>query len=124
MLQINTMQQFQGYLTGVESCIDHHAGKVRSTTVIIAGIVAAHATPGSVQVRTVGEKSVNVIWFKAAGGDFCLSYNHDSEDIEIRRGRRTAGKRLLGINDDNFADDVHGWIQVLVTLFTTGVNNA
>lgn len=31
MLQINTMQQFQGYLTGVESRIDHHAGKVLVT---------------------------------------------------------------------------------------------
>lgn len=122
MLQINSMQEFQAYLGAVEGRIDHHAGKVKSTTLILAGIVAARAKPGTVQVRTYAGATKNVIWFEADGGQFCLAYNHDSEGVEVRKGS-LQGKVLLDLNDDNFSDDVHGWIEELNEIFT-GVQNA
>ena len=76
MLKIETMQQFQQYLSAVEGRVDHHAGRVKSTMIILAGMVAAKATPGSVGVRTYAGATKNVVWFTAAGTDYCMSYNH------------------------------------------------
>ena len=83
MLKIESMQQFQQYLAAVEGRIDHHAGRVKHTTLILAGIVAARAVPGTVQVRTYAGATKNVIWFQAAGGEFCLAYNHDEECVDV-----------------------------------------
>ena len=114
MLKIESMQQFQQYLAAVEGRIDHHAGRVKHTTLILAGIVAARAVPGTVQVRTYAGATKNVIWFQTAGGEFCLAYNHDEECVEIRAGG-LQGQAVRQINDDDL-----GWIDGVNDLFVNG----
>ncbi len=118
MLKIESMQQFQQYLSAVEGRIDHHAGRVKLTTLVLAGIVAARAVPGSVQVRTYAGATKNVIWFQTTGVDFCLAYNHDEECVDIRAGS-LQGPVVRQVNDDDL-----GWIGDINDLFTNGDQHA
>jgi hypothetical protein len=107
MIKIETMYQFQQYLSAVEGRVDHHAGRVKSTMIILAGMVAAKATPGSVGVRTYAGATKNVVWFTAAGTDYCMSYNHDEECVDIRIGG-LQGTPFMQVNDDDLS-----WISSL-----------
>ena len=118
MLKIESMQQFQQYLAAVEGRIDHRAGRVKHTTLILAGIVAARAVPGTVQVRTYAGATKNVIWFQAAGGEFCLAYNHDEECVDVMH-RNLQGQVIRQINDDDL-----GWIGDINDLFLNGDQHA
>lgn len=117
MKKIETIQQFQDYLGAVFGRIEHHAGRVRSTVIVLAGMVAAHADPQTVAVRTYAGATKNVIWFTTKGGkEYCLSYNHDDECVDVRTGG-LQGKLLWQVNDDDL-----GWIETLHGEFSGATN--
>jgi hypothetical protein len=113
--KIETIQQFQDYLGAVFGRIEHHAGRVRSTVIVLAGMVAAHADPETVAVRTYAGATKNVIWFATKNGkEYCLSYNHDEECVDVRAGG-LQGQAVRQINDDDL-----GWIDGVNDLFVNG----
>lgn len=112
---INTMTEFQEYIAGVFSRIDHHAGRVKITCAILAGRVAMAATPGTIAVRTYSGKTTNVIWFSHNCDRYCLTYNHGKECVELCRDN-LAGEIILSINDDDL-----GWVDQLFELLKVKV---
>ena len=112
MKQITSMKEFQDYLGADFERIEHHAGRVRSTVLILSGLVACKAEPGSVNVRTYAGTTKNVIWFKAGGSDYCLSYNHEQECIDVRFNS-LQGDLAMQVNDDDLS-----WIGALSDIFS------
>lgn len=110
--QIKTLQDYQQYAAGVFERMHHHAGRVKITSMILAGLVATVADPGSISVRTYSGKTTNVIWFSVNQHGYCLTYDHDDHAIVIHDEIMT-GPEIMRINDDDLS-----WAEDLIDTFT------
>lgn len=110
MKKIESLKDYQDYLNGVFGRVKCHAGRVRHTVTFLAGIVASVAEPGSIGVRAYGDDTKNVAWFRANGKEYCLSYNHAQQCVDVRVGG-LQGETIMQVNDNDF-----GWLHDLKVL--------
>lgn len=70
------------YAQGVMGRAAHHAGNVNKIALALLGAIVWRADPTSIKYLT------NVLWWESAatGQRYACSYNHQTQEIEIRRG--------------------------------------
>ena len=88
---ITEVDILRDYMRGVMDRADHHALNVNEIILAIAGAVIFRKDADPLEVMTREGEMKNVLWFKVNGLRYALSYNHDSNKIELRQGT-TQGK--------------------------------
>lgn len=71
------------YFSGVAERAEHHANSVTNTIYFLLGVVLQFST-GNIIVRTYKGETTNVVWFYVNERRYCLVYNHDKKQIELR----------------------------------------
>jgi hypothetical protein len=74
------------YLRGVMDRAGHHALNVNEIILTIAGAVIWRKDDDPLEVMTREDEMKNVLWFKVNGQRYALSYNHDTDAVELREG--------------------------------------
>jgi hypothetical protein len=84
--QVTDVDLLRDYLQGVVGRADHHAQNINEVAMAIAGAVIWRKDDEPIEVMAREGEMKNVLWFKVGGIRYALSYNHDSEEIELRQG--------------------------------------
>ena len=91
-ISINSVEKLQQYLGGVLQRADHHAGKVEGVALALLGAVVWKST-GEIEVREYAGRPANILWFWIEQNRYALTYNHQTEKIELKE--RTQGGQTL-----------------------------
>ncbi|MFZ0929123.1 MAG: hypothetical protein WAN11_11015 [Syntrophobacteraceae bacterium] len=84
--QVTDIDVLRDYLRGVVDRADHHAQNVNEIALAIAGGVIWRKDDEPLEVMVGEGEMKNVIWFKVNGQRYALSYNHETQEIELRQG--------------------------------------
>lgn len=84
--QITDIDVLKNYLRGVMDRADHHAQNVNEIAMAVAGGVIWRKDDEALEVMVREGEMKNVLWFKVGGIRYALSYNHDTQEIELRQG--------------------------------------
>jgi len=84
--QVTDIDVLRDYIQGVMGKADHHALNVNEVALAIAGGVVWRKDDEPIEVMVREGEMKNVLWFKVDGNRYALSYNHTTNEIEIRRG--------------------------------------
>ena len=84
--QVTDIDVLRDYLRGVMDKADHHALKVNEVALAISGGVIWRKDDEPIEVMVREGEMKNVLWFKVDGNRYAISYNHDTNEIEIRQG--------------------------------------
>lgn len=84
--EVADIDHLRDYLKGVLDRADHHAQGVSEVVLAVAGGVVWRKDDGPLTVRTRKGELGNVLWFTVDGERNALSYNHKTEEIELRTG--------------------------------------
>ena len=71
------------YFRGVVERAEHHAKPTTNTVYFLLGAVLQFSK-GNIIVRTYKGETTNVVWFYVNERRYCLVYNHDKKQIELR----------------------------------------
>ena len=83
--EINTIDDFQKYLTGVAERADHHGEDVNEAVFILAGLIVIYKDPeAKIEVRTYKGAPANILRTTVGGVPYAFAYNHETQEIEIR----------------------------------------
>jgi hypothetical protein len=93
------------YIRGVLRRAEHHAGAVDAIVLTIAGAVLWRKDPDPIEVFEREGNIRNALWVHISGQRYALSYNHDSETIEIREGS-TQGQVLASFDNSSSPAEV------------------
>lgn len=73
------------YISGVMDRADHHAGNVDAIGLALAGAIVWRKDPDPIEVMSRGGELTNVLWVKISGRRYAFSYNHQTQEIEMRQ---------------------------------------
>jgi len=76
----------------------HHAQDVQQVIPEITGCLIAYCKDIVTKYDKADDAYGNVVWFTSNGRQFCISYNHDTKNIEIKRNSQK-GKVIGEINN-------------------------
>jgi hypothetical protein len=93
IIDVDTLKQ---YILGVMARAEHHGRRVDEICLAIAGAIIWRANDIEVFERQ-GEMT-NVLWMHVGETRYALSFNHDTGEIEIRRGT-TQGSVLASLSN-------------------------
>lgn len=82
-IKINSIESLQNYLQGVLDRAQHHAGNVEGVALALLGAIIWKST-GEISVREYAGRPANMIWFHVNDKKYVLTYNHDTEEIELK----------------------------------------
>lgn len=83
--RLETVDDLQLYLRGVNDRAVHHAGNVSEVVLALVGAVALFKDGGSeIEVRTHEGEMANVLWVHVAGRRLAFAYNHAAAAVEVR----------------------------------------
>ncbi len=94
---VTNVDILQQYIRGVMERAEHHANNVDEICLAIAGAVVWRKD-GEIEVMAREGDMKNVLWFRANGPRYALSYNHDQHSIEVRE-RNTQGDVLASFTN-------------------------
>lgn len=80
-LPINDFAITQQYTSGVMAHVECHAGNVIDKLLSVMGGVIWRADPGSLEVRSYGTKTANMLGFTVTGHRYCVA--HTGPDLRI-----------------------------------------
>ena len=89
--EVTDIDVLRDYLKGVVGRADHHARGINEVVLAVAGGVVWRKDDGPLEVRTRKGEMGNVLWFTVDRERYALSYNHKTEEIELKTGS-TQGK--------------------------------
>lgn len=81
-LTINEIDLLKKYFSGVIERADHHADNVNEIAFALIGGVIWRAT--DIKVKEYGGATANILWMIVNDKRYCFSFNHSSEDIEVK----------------------------------------
>lgn len=84
--QVTDIDVLKNYLRGVMDRADHHAQNINEVALAVAGGVIWRKDDEPLEVMVREGEMKNVLWFKVGGTRYALSYNHDTQEIELRQG--------------------------------------
>ena len=108
---VRDVDVLQEYICGVMSRAEHHADSVGEITLAIAGAVIWRKD-GAIRVYERESQMKNAIWIQINGQRYALSYNHESEQIEVREGS-LRGRILRSFDNSDTVGDVHRFFSSL-----------
>lgn len=97
-ISINTIQILQEYLQGVLGRADHHAKNLEGVALALLGAIIWKST-GNIEVRGYSGKPANMIWFLVEGNKYTMSFNHNTQKVDLKR--RTNNGDLVAYFDNN-----------------------
>ena len=86
------------YFNGVLGRADHHAQEVEEVALTLMGAVIWKAKENSIEVRSVGEKTGNMLWFETNRSRYSFKYDHSDKKIELRE--KTSNGPIVSIFDN------------------------
>ena len=89
-ISIDSIETLQRYLNGVLERADHHAGNVDGVSLAILGAIV-WKSDGEIQVREYNGSPANMIWFWVNRNKYAMSYNHSTEQIELKERTHKGG---------------------------------
>jgi hypothetical protein len=108
--EIDVLRQ---YLSGVLDRAGHHALNVGDIALAVAGAIVWRKDPGSnLEVFERQGDMKNVLWVQISGHRYALSYNHQTQAIEVRQGT-TRGQRLASFTNANTTGNVRTFFENL-----------
>ncbi len=85
--RIETVNEFQQYLSGVMKKAAHHAKTLESLLPALAGAVVFFKDPGTrIAARTYRGETANVLFVMMGGRRFALRYDHQTRSVQVRQG--------------------------------------
>ena len=97
---LNSIDEFQQYLTGVQERAQHHAPNIMEVLIALAGVAVLFKDPRSQLVAgTYRGGLANVLRMTIAGERYVLSYDHEEEAVQIKRG--TSQGEVVGSFDNH-----------------------
>ena len=89
-ISIDSIQTLQRYLNGVLDRADHHAGNVEGVSLALLGAIV-WKSDREIEVREYNGSPANMIWFWIDGNRYAMSYNHSTEQIELKERTHKGG---------------------------------
>lgn len=103
-LTINSIEALQTYLHGVLGRANHHAGNVEGVSLALLGAVIWRAD-GEISVREYAGRPANMIWFFVGENKYVLTYNHSTEEIELK-DRTHTGSILASFDNSSTYQEI------------------
>lgn len=97
-ISINSIEILQTYLLGVLNRANHHAGAVEGVALALLGAIIWKSTK-EIEVRKYNGKPANMIWFWVEENRYAMSYNHETEKIDLKE--KTQNGHLIASFDNN-----------------------
>lgn len=86
-LTVTGVEELRDYLCGVMARADHHAGNVQEIALALAGGILWRKDDGEpIQVMSRDGEAKNVLWATIGGQRYAFSYNHGTDEIDMRHG--------------------------------------
>ncbi|CAA0227573.1 hypothetical protein ACE1MK_10865 [Tenacibaculum maritimum] len=89
-ISIDSIETLQRYLNGVLDRADHHAGNVEGVSLALLGAIVWKSDK-EIEVREYNGSPANMIWFWVDGNRYAMSYNHSTEQIELKERTHKGG---------------------------------
>ena len=89
-ISIDSIDTLQRYLNGVLDRADYHAGKVEGVSLALLGAIVWKSDK-EIEVREYNGSPANMIWFWVDGNRYAMSYNHSTEQIELKERTHKGG---------------------------------
>lgn len=83
---VTDIDELQRYMLGVMARADHHAGEVNEIALALAGAIVWKKDDQTIKVMSRDGETKNVLWVNIGGNKYAFSYNHDTQNIEMRKG--------------------------------------
>lgn len=110
---ITDVDALRQYLDGVLDRAGHHAPNVGDIALAIAGAIVCRKDPGSdLEVFERDGDMKNVLWVQIGGRRYALSYNHQTQAIDVRQGS-TRGQSLASFTNANTTGQVRTFFENL-----------
>jgi Integron cassette protein VCH_CASS1 chain len=109
----NDVQTLHDYAEGVLGRAEHHAGQVAAIALALLGAIVWRGEPGSIEIKQYAGNLANVLWVTIAGTRYAFSYNHETEEIEMR-DRTTHGEVRHRFSNATPATEVERIFRALV----------
>lgn len=84
--QVTDVQRLQEYMHGVIERAGHHAQNVNEIVYALVGAIVCYKDADPIKVHTQDGEMKNAIWVVIKGTKYALSYNHKTQEIELRSG--------------------------------------
>jgi hypothetical protein len=84
--QVTDIDVLKKYFQGVMDKANHHAQNVNEVILPIVGGVIWRKDDEALEVMEREGEMKNVLWFKVGGTRYAFSFNHDTNEIELRQG--------------------------------------
>jgi len=82
-ISIDSIQTLQEYLSGVLNRADHHAKNVEGISLALLGAII-WKSDAEIEVREYNGSPANMIWFWVNGNRYAMSFNHSTQQIELK----------------------------------------
>lgn len=82
-ISIDSIERLQQYLNGVLDRADHHAGNVEGVSLALLGAIV-WKSDSEIVVREYKGSPANIIWFWVNENKYAMSYNHSTQQIELK----------------------------------------
>ena len=97
-IKMDSVGILREYFNGVLGRADHHAQEVEEVALTLMGAVIWKAKENSIEVRSVGEKTGNMLWFETNRSRYSFRYDHSDKKIELRE--KTSNGPIISIFDN------------------------
>ena len=97
-IKMDSIGILREYFNGVLGRADHHAQEVEEVALTLMGAVIWKAKENSIEVRSVGEKTGNMLWFETNRSRYSFKYDHSDKKIELRE--KTSNGPIVSIFDN------------------------
>ena len=81
---VTEVSELQTYIQGIIERAEHHAGNVDEIALVLAGAIVWQKDDNPIKVMTKDGNIKNVLWVFIRGKRYAFSYNHQSDEIEMR----------------------------------------
>jgi hypothetical protein len=82
---VNDVETLRQYISGVMGRVDHHAGNVGAAVLALAGAIIWRKDPEPIEVHQRDGELKNVLWVKVNHQRYAFSYNHSTQEVEMRQ---------------------------------------
>ena len=112
--KITEIDEFQKYLKGVLNRANHHAQDVDKIILSLAGAIVWAKDSVPIEVLVQGGKTGNVLWIYIHNIKYAFSYNHESNEIEMRKDS-TQGKTIFTFSNKTEVSDIVNFFNSLLS---------
>lgn len=100
-IKMDSIGILREYFNGVLGRADHHAQEVEEVALTLMGAVIWKGKEDSIEVRSVGERTGNMLWFETNKGRYSFKYDHSEKKIELRE--KTSNGPIVAIFDNTIS---------------------